>query len=247
MIFDLSGRRALVTGAGGGIGAAIARRLHTQGAHVVLTGRNVSALEHLRNALGIRAEVAVANLRDPGTAAAALRASVLASCGGIDILVANAGISRREPLADTPAATWQEVIEVNLTAVHHLAQAFVPGMAAHGWGRLIAIGSILGETAASGMGAYSASKAGLTGLVKAIALEFAPQGVTANTIAPGYIRTPMMEMNAPEALQAILARIPAGTFGMPEDVAFAALWLASTEARFVTGETLHINGGMFMP
>lgn len=241
-MFDLSGRTALVTGASGGIGRAIAEVLHGQGARLVLAGTRAPALEALRAALGERAVVAVADLRAPGAAD-----DLAAVAGPVDILVANAGISRRSALDATPDAEWDEVLDVNLSAVFRLTRRFAPEMAARGWGRIVAIGSILGTTGADGMGAYSASKAGLAALMKAVALEFAGRGVTANTIAPGYIRTPMMDMNPPEVQREILSRIPVGFFGAPADVAAAVLWLAAAEGRFVTGATIDLNGGMVMP
>ena len=238
--FRLDGRRALVTGASGGIGRAIASLLHAQGAVVVVTGTRADALAEL--AATLPGSIAItADLTRPGEAARVAR-----EAGAIDILVNNAGISRREPLAATGDAHWREVMAVNLDACFALARALVPAMAERGWGRAIGIGSILGSTGAAGMAAYSASKAGLVAMHKALALEFADQGVTANVVAPGYIRTAMMDMNPPATQQAIMARIPVGFFGAPADVAAAVLYLASAEARFVTGATLHVNGGMAM-
>ncbi len=240
-MFDLGGRTALVTGASGGIGRAIAATLHARGAALVLTGRRAAALEALAGELS-GSRVVLADLT--GTEGVARLA---AEAGPVDILVANAGISRRTPLGETPDDEWDAVMEVNLSAVFRLIRAFAPGMAGRGWGRIVAIGSILGTTGAAGMGAYSASKAGLAALMKAVALEFADRGVTANTIAPGYIRTPMMDMNPPEVQREILSRIPVGFFGSPSDVAAATLWLASEEGRFATGATIDLNGGMVMP
>jgi 3-oxoacyl-[acyl-carrier protein] reductase len=240
-MFDLSGRTALVTGASGGIGGAIAAVLHARGAALVLTGTRSAALDALTASLGGNALSIAADLADDKNVA-----RLASSAGLVDILVNNAGISHREPTEGTPDAAWNRVIEVDLGAVFRLCRAILPGMAARRWGRVISIGSILGETGAAQMGPYAAAKAGLVGLTKSLAAEYAPFGVTVNCVAPGYIRTPMMDMNSPEMLAQLLSRIPSGHFGVPEDVAAAVAYLASVEARFVTGATLHINGGMSM-
>jgi 3-oxoacyl-[acyl-carrier protein] reductase len=240
-MFELAGRTALVTGASGGIGGAIATLLHSAGATVILTGRRQEALEALNKRLGENCRRLVADLANRQQLS-----RVVDEAGPVDILVNNAGISHREPTDATGDAAWDQVIEVDLSSVFRLSRALLPAMASRNWGRVISIGSILGQTGATGMGPYSAAKAGLVGLTKALALEFSPAGVTVNCVAPGYIRTPMMDMNPPETLSALLERIPVGFFGSPEDVAGAVLYLASSEARFVTGSTLHINGGMEM-
>lgn len=240
-MFDLSGRTALVTGASGGIGGAIAAVLHARGAALVLTGTRSAALDALTASLGGNALSIAADLADDKNVA-----RLASSAGLVDILVNNAGISHREPTEGTPDAAWNRVIEVDLGAVFRLCRAILPGMAARRWGRVISIGSILGETGAAQMGPYAAAKAGLVGLTKSLAAEYAPFGVTVNCVAPGYIRTPMMDMNSPEMLAQLLSRIPSGHFGGPEDVAAAVAYLASVEARFVTGATLHVNGGMSM-
>jgi 3-oxoacyl-[acyl-carrier protein] reductase len=245
-MFDLSGRRALVTGATGGIGQVIARRLHERGAQIVVTGTRQVALDEVARAIGGSTLAVAADLAGE-KGVASLVASIDEMLGGVDILIANAGISRRTSLEATTTAEWEAVIEVNLSSVFGLVRAVVPAMARRGWGRIVAIGSILGTTGAAGMGPYAASKAGLTGLMKAVALEFAGRGVTANTIAPGYIRTPMMDMNPPEVQQEILSRIPVGFFGTPDDVAACVLWLTGAGGRFVTGATIDVNGGMVMP
>jgi 3-oxoacyl-[acyl-carrier protein] reductase len=241
-MFELAGRTALVTGASGGIGSAIAAALNSAGAKVVLTGTRREALEALKKQLGGKSRSVVADLSDPKQIS-----RLVGEAGPVDILVNNAGISHREPTNATGDVAWDRVIEIDLSSVFRLSRALLPTMAARNWGRVISIGSILGETGAAGMGPYSAAKAGVVGLTKALALEFSPAGVTVNCVAPGYIRTPMMDMNPPEMLSALLERIPVGFFGSPEDVAGAVLYLASSEARFVTGSTLHINGGMEMP
>jgi 3-oxoacyl-[acyl-carrier protein] reductase len=245
-MFDLSGRRALVTGASGGIGQVVAKRLHERGAQVVVTGTRTDVLDEVARAVGGSTLAIPADLATEA-GVASLVASIDEMLGGVDILIANAGISRRTPLEDTATAEWRDVMEVNLSSVFTLTRAVAPAMARRGWGRVIAIGSILGTTGAAGMGPYAASKAGLAGLMKAVALEFADRGVTANTIAPGYIRTKMMDMNPPEVIAGILSRIPVGFFGSPDDVAACVLWLAGQSGRFVTGATIDLNGGMVMP
>jgi 3-oxoacyl-[acyl-carrier protein] reductase len=242
-VFLLDGRRALITGATGGIGAAIARLLRAQGAAVFITGRDQARLDAL--ALELDAPALAIDLVAPGGPDRLATAAVQAM-GGLDILVNNAGISAREPTLDTSDDKWRRVMAADLDCVFPLSRAALAPMKANGWGRIVNISSILAATGLSGMGAYSAAKAGLIGLTKALALEFAADGITVNAIAPGYVRTPMMDMNPPEVKAEILARIPVGFFGEPEDVAAAVLYLASEEARFVTGATLHINGGMAM-
>ena len=240
-MFDLSGRIALVTGASGGIGAAIVAALHDSGAELILTGTRRAALDAMAGALGGKARSIAADLAD-GNEVARLAASV----GPVDILVNNAGVSHREPTEDTPDAAWNRVIEVDLGAAFRLCRALLPGMTTRRWGRVISIGSILGETGAAQMGPYVAAKAGLVGLTKSLAAEYASFGVTVNCIAPGYIRTPMMDMNSEQMLAHLLSRIPVGHFGLPEDVAAAVVYLASVEAKFITGATLDVNGGMSM-
>jgi NAD(P)-dependent dehydrogenase (short-subunit alcohol dehydrogenase family) len=240
-MFDLSGRTALVTGASGGIGGAIAAALHARGAALILTGTRGAALNAVAATLGGNTRSIAADLAEISEVA-----RLASLVGPVDILVNNAGVSHREPTKVTPDAAWNNVIEVDLGAVFRLCRAILPGMAARQWGRVIAIGSILGETGAAQMGPYVAAKAGLVGLTKSLAAEYAIFGVTVNCVAPGYIRTPMMDMNSPEMLAQLLARIPVGHFGAPADVAAAVLYLASSEARFVTGATLHVNGGMSM-
>jgi 3-oxoacyl-[acyl-carrier protein] reductase len=207
----------------------------------VLTGTRETALDELAGSLRRGARVVVADLADPRQVV-----RLAAEAGRIDILVNNAGISHREPTAATADSAWDRLMEIDLSSVFRLSRALLPKMAERKWGRVVSIGSILGETGAPEMGPYSAAKAGMGGLTKALAAEFAPDGVTVNCVAPGYIRTPMMDMNSPETLRRLLERIPVGFFGSPEDIAACVLYLASAEARFVTGATLHINGGMAM-
>ncbi len=242
-VLDLGGRRAVVTGASGGIGAAIARLLRAQGAAVFLTGRDQARLEALARELD--APALAIDLVVPG-AAEGLVTTAAEAMGGLDILVNNAGISAREATLATADDDWRRVMAADLDCIFPLSRAALSLMQPNGWGRIVNISSILAVTGASEMGAYSAAKAGLIGLTKALALEFAAHGITVNAVAPGYIRTQMMDMNPPEVKAEILSRIPAGFFGEPDDVAAAVLYLASAEARFVTGATLHINGGMAM-
>jgi NAD(P)-dependent dehydrogenase (short-subunit alcohol dehydrogenase family) len=244
-VFDLAGKTALITGGSGGIGQAIVRALHTYGAIVTLSGTRLEPMQEVARALGARAHVVAADLTEPEAIAELVRASV-AAMGSIDILVNNAGISHREPTVETADQAWLHVLDVNLTAIFRLTRAVMPSMIARKWGRIINISSILAVTGSPGMGPYAASKAGMIGLTKSLAAEFAEHGVTVNCIAPGYIRTPMMDMNPPEVLEHLLRRIPVGFFGAPDDVAGAVVYLASPAARFITGETVHINGGMAM-
>jgi 3-oxoacyl-[acyl-carrier protein] reductase len=244
-VFDLAGKTALVTGGSGGIGQVIACSLHTYGATVTLSGTRLEPMQEVARGLGARAHVVAANLTQPEAIGELVQAS-LAAMGSIDILVNNAGISHREPTVQTADQAWLQVLDVNLTAVFRLTRAVLPSMTARKWGRIINISSILAATGSPGMGPYVASKAGMIGLTKSLAAEFAKHGVTVNCIAPGYIRTPMMDMNPPELLEELLGRVPVGFFGTPDDVAGAVVYLASPAARFITGETLHINGGMAM-
>lgn len=243
-MFDLSGRRALVTGASGGIGAAIARALHARGAAVVLTGRRAEALEHLAAALGERVAVEVGDVTDP-----AFCEAVVAACekaGGLDILVNNAGVTRDGLLLRLKDEDWQTVLDTNLTAAFRLARAALKGMMRRRFGRIINIGSIVGATGNPGQVNYAAAKAGLIGLTKALAAEVASRGITVNCVAPGFIDTAMTQALDDKQRAALAARIPIGRLGMPEDVASAVVYLASTEAGYVTGATLHVNGGMAM-
>jgi 3-oxoacyl-[acyl-carrier protein] reductase len=243
-MFDLSGRRALVTGASGGIGAAIARALHHGGAAVVLTGRRRDALEALAGELGERVSVEVADLADP-QAPGRLVESVEAA-GGLDILINNAGLTRDNLALRLKDEDWQAVLDVNLSAGFRLIRAALRGMMRRRFGRIVTITSIVAVTGNPGQANYAAAKAGLIGMSKALALEVASRGITVNCIAPGFIDTAMTAALADAQRERLLERIPAGRLGVGADVAAAALYLASDEASYVTGQTLHVNGGMTM-
>ena len=244
-MFDLSGKSALVTGASGGIGGAIARTLHAQGATVVLSGTRTEALEALVAELGERAHPAPADLAEP-EAARALIAAAEAAAGQVDILVNNAGLTRDGLAMRMGDDDWQAVIDVNLSAGFRLARAALRGMLKRRWGRIVAITSVVGATGNPGQANYAASKAGMAGMTKALAAEVAGRGVTANCVAPGFIETAMTDALAEAQREQLLGRIPAGRFGAPDDVAACVAFLASPESAYVTGQTLHVNGGMAM-
>src|SRR5258707_1193832 len=244
-MFDLSGKTALVTGATGGLGSAIARALHQQGAVVALSGTRQEVLDQLAAELKERVHVLACDLADQ----AQLEALVPKSeerMGRLDILVANAGITRDNLLVQLSDAAWDEVIAVNLTASFRLARAAIKGMMRRRSGRIIAITSVVAVTGNAGQANYAAAKAGMIGMIKSVAQEYAKRSVTANCIAPGFIATPMTDKLNEKQRDAILARIPAGRLGTAADVAAAAVFLASDEASYVTGQTLHVNGGMAM-
>jgi 3-oxoacyl-[acyl-carrier protein] reductase len=244
-MFRLDDRVALITGASGGIGAAIARALHAQGATVVLSGTRVAALESLAAELGARAFVASADLALP-EAADGLIAAAEAAAGRLDILVNNAGLTRDGLVLRMKDSDWQAVIEVDLAAPFRLARAALKGMLRRRAGRIISISSIVGATGNPGQANYAAAKAGLVGMSKALAQEVASRGVTVNVVAPGFIETAMTDA-LPEAQRTALAqRIPLGRLGQPGDIAGAVVYLASDAAAWVTGATLHVNGGMAM-
>ena len=244
-MFDLTGKSALVTGATGGIGAAIARGLHAQGARVALTGRREAELAALAAELGERAFVVAADLSDPA-APAALVEKVEAEFGALDILVNNAGLTRDGLALRMGDKDWSDVIEVDLTAPFRLARASLRGMMKRRSGRIISIASIVGVTGNPGQANYAAAKAGLIGMSKALAQEVAPRGVTVNVVAPGFIRTAMTDALNDTQKAALMGRIPLGKMGAVEDIAAAVAYLASDEAAWVTGVTLHVNGGMAM-
>ena len=244
-MFDLTGKTALVTGASGGIGGAIARALHRQGATVAISGTRQEALALLAGELGGRIHVLPCNLADKD-AVEALVPKCEEAMGKLDILVANAGIARDNLLVQMSDQAWDEVIAVNLTATFRLARAAVKGMMRRRFGRIIAITSVVGVTGNAGQANYTAAKAGMIGMIKSIAQEYAKRNVTANAIAPGFIASPMTDKLNDKQREAILARVPAGRMGTGADVAAAAVYLASEEAAYVTGQTLHVNGGMAM-
>ncbi len=247
-MFDLSGRSALVTGGSGGIGGAIARALHRQGAAVAVSGRRSAVLAALVAELGERAHALTADLADPADPGAPDRLvrEAEAAMGQIDILVSNAGITRDALALRLKDEDWQAVIEVNLTAAFRLMRAALRGMLRRRHGRVIAITSVVGVTGNAGQANYAAAKAGLIGLAKSLAAETATRGITVNCIAPGLIMTAMTDKLSEEQRAKIAAQIPMGRFGAAEDVAAAAVFLASAEAGYITGQTLHINGGMAM-
>lgn len=244
-MFDLTGKHALVTGASGGIGADIARALHAAGATVGLSGTREAPLQELAAELGERAHVLPCNLSDP-EAVEALPKAAIAAMGGLDILVNNAGITRDQIFMRMSDEDWASVIDVNLTASMRLCRAVVRPMMKARWGRIINISSIVGATGNPGQVNYAASKAGLVGLTKSIAAEVASRGITANAVAPGFIATAMTDKLTDDQKERINTQIPSGRMGTPEEIAAAVLYLASPEAGYVTGTTLHVNGGMAM-
>jgi 3-oxoacyl-[acyl-carrier protein] reductase len=244
-MFDLTGKAALVTGATGGIGGAIARALHGQGAAVAISGTRRDVLEQLAAELKDRVHVVTCNLADKDEVEKLVPAAeeVL---GGLDILVNNAGITRDNIFMRLKDEDWDEVIAVDLSAVFRLSRAAVRGMMRKRSGRIISITSVVGVTGNAGQGNYAAAKAGIIGMTKSLAQEVASRGVTVNCIAPGFIETPMTDALNDKQKEAVLARIPAQRFGGVLDVAAAAVYLASNEAGYMTGQTLHVNGGMAM-
>ena len=244
-MFRLDGKAALVTGASGGIGEAIAAALHAQGAAVALSGTRREALDALAGRLGERAHVCPADLRDPD-AAEALVAAAEQAAGPLHILVNNAGLTRDMLALRMADADWQAVLEVDLSAPFRLARAALRGMLRRRAGRIVNIGSIVGATGNAGQANYAAAKAGLIGLTKALAQEVAPRGVTVNAVAPGFVVTPMTEALSEQQRARIAGAIPLARLGQPSDIAAAVVYLASDEAGWVTGATLHVNGGMAM-
>jgi 3-oxoacyl-[acyl-carrier protein] reductase len=244
-MFDLTGRTALVTGATGGIGGSIARALHAQGATVALSGTRREVLDQLAAELGERTHVLPANLADKDDVEA-LVPRAEETMGQLDILVANAGITKDNLFVQLRDEDWDQVLAVNLTATFRLARAAVRGMMRRRHGRIIGISSVVGVTGNPGQSNYVAAKAGMIGMMKAIAQEYAKRGVTANCIAPGMIQTAMTDKLNEKQREAIMGRIPSARLGTPSDIAGAAVYLASDEAAYVTGQTLHVNGGMAM-
>jgi 3-oxoacyl-[acyl-carrier protein] reductase len=244
-MFDLTGKGALVTGASGGIGAAVARMLHANGANVALSGTRAERLEALAAELGERAHVVPTDLSD-GAAVDALPAAAESALGSLDILINNAGLTRDNLAMRMKDDEWQSVIDVNLTAAFRLSRAVLRGMMKARWGRIVNVTSVVGATGNPGQVNYAASKAGLTGMSKALAQEVASRGVTVNCVAPGFIETAMTDALNEAQKEAIMGRIPAARLGSVDDVAACALFLASDEASYVTGQTIHVNGGMAM-
>lgn len=244
-MFDLSSRRALVTGATGGIGEAVARALHAQGASVAISGTRAEKLEALAGDLKERVHVCPCNLSDLD-AVDALPKTASEAMGGLDIVVSNAGVTRDNLMMMMKPDAWEEVIKINLTAYFRLAKASLRGMTKQRFGRIIGVTSVVGVTGNAGQANYAASKAGMIGMSKSLAQEVASRNVTVNCIAPGFIATAMTDALNDQQKAAILGKIPAGAMGTPEDIAAAAVYLASEEARYVTGQTLHVNGGMAM-
>ena len=245
-MFDLTGKVALVTGASGGIGGAIAKALHGQGATVVLSGTRQDALDKVKAELGERAFTVIANLSDPASVEALPKAAEEAAGAPIDILVNNAGITRDNLFMRMKDEEWAAVIAVNLTACFKLSRAMLRGMMKKRWGRIIQITSVVGETGNPGQGNYAAAKAGLVGMSKSLAAEVASRNITVNCVAPGFIQTAMTEVLTDQQKEAISTRIPAGRMGTPEEIAAAVVFLAAPESAYITGETVQINGGMAM-
>ena len=244
-MFDLTGKCALVTGASGGIGADIARTLHAAGATVGLSGTRVEPLEALAAELGERAHVLPCNLSD-ADAVAALPKAAAEAMGSVDILVNNAGITRDNLFMRMSDEEWQSVLNVNLTSTFKLCKGVMRGMMKARWGRIINISSVVGSTGNPGQANYAASKAGMIGMSKSLAYEVASRGITVNAVAPGFIATAMTEKLTDDQKTAIMGQIPAGRMGEAHEIASAVLYLASPEAAYVTGTTLHVNGGMAM-
>lgn len=244
-MYDLNDKSALVTGASGGIGSAIARKLHAAGAKVALSGTRQEPLERLAEELGERAYILPCNLSDMA-AVEVLPKQAIETLGSLDILVNNAGITRDNLFMRMSDEEWQSVIDVNLTATMKLCKGALRGMMKSRWGRIINISSIVGATGNPGQGNYAASKAGMVGMSKSLACEVASRGITVNVVAPGFIATAMTDKLADDRKEAILAQIPAGRMGAAEDIASAVAFLASDGSGYVTGSTLHVNGGMAM-
>jgi 3-oxoacyl-[acyl-carrier protein] reductase len=244
-MFDLTGKTALVTGASGGIGGAVARALHGAGAKTVLSGTRLAVLDSLRAELGERAFTAVADLSDPAAGDRLLKAAEDAA-GPVDILVNNAGLTRDQLVIRMKDDDWNQVIDVDLSAGFRLARAGLRGMMRRRWGRIIAITSVVAATGNPGQANYAAAKAGTVGFAKALAAEVASRGITVNCVAPGFIATAMTDALTPEQKERLSGSIPMGRIGTPDEVAACVLFLASDDARYVTGHCLHVNGGLAM-
>ncbi|MGR3803863.1 3-oxoacyl-[acyl-carrier-protein] reductase [Marinibacterium profundimaris] len=244
-MFDLTGKSALVTGASGGIGGAIAKALHGAGANVGLSGTRTEPLEALAAELGERAFVLPCNLGD-AEALAALPKDAAAAMGAVDILVNNAGITRDNLFMRMSDDEWNQVLDVNLTATFKLCRGVLRGMMKARWGRIVNISSVVGATGNPGQGNYAAAKAGMIGMSKSLAYEVASRGITVNAVAPGFIETAMTDKLTDDQRSGILTNVPAGRMGTPEEIAAGVLYLSSPEAGYVTGATLHVNGGLAM-
>lgn len=246
-LFDLSGLTALVTGATGGLGSAIAASLHRQGAFVVLSGTRREALEQLGHSLGERVSLCPCDLSDAAAVEALVpQAETMSPSGALDILVNNAGITRDGLFIRLKDEDWERVITVNLTSAFRLSRAVLKGMMKRRFGRLINISSVVGVTGNAGQGNYAASKAGLIGMTKSLAAEVANRAITVNAIAPGFIESPMTDVLNEKQREKILQTVPAGSLGKGSDIGAAVVYLASREASYVTGHTLHVNGGLAM-
>ena len=245
-MFDLSGKTALVTGASGGIGKAIAVALHGQGAQVVLSGTRLEALETLAAELGPRTALVTANLGDAASVDGLLDGAEAAAGAPVDILVSNAGLTRDGLLMRMKDEDWDTVIRVNLEAYFRLTRSAMRGMMKRRYGRIIGVTSVVGVTGNPGQTNYAASKAGMIGFSKSLAQEVATRGITVNCVAPGFISSPMTDVLNETQRAGILTRIPAGRLGEGAEIAAACVYLASDEAAYVTGQTLHVNGGMVM-
>jgi 3-oxoacyl-[acyl-carrier protein] reductase len=245
MMFDLTGKTALVTGASGAIGGDIARAMHAQGATVAISGTRQEVLDTLAGELGARVHVLPCDLSD-AAAVEKLIPDAEAKMEKVDILVANAGVNADNLFVNLTDEAWDKVIAVNLTATFRLTRAAVKSMMRRRWGRIIGITSVVGFTGNPGQGNYTASKAGMVGMMKSVAAEYAKRNVTANCIAPGIVASPMIDKLNDKQREAILGRVPAGKLGTGNDIAAAAVYLASEEAQYVTGQTIHVNGGMAM-
>lgn len=244
-MFDLTGKKALVTGATGGIGAEIAKALHAQGAEIVISGRREDALNNLASELGGRTHVIACDLADQG-AVAELVGQAEEAMEGLDILINNAGLTKDNLAMRLKDEDWQAVLDVNLTASFVLARSALRGMMKRRFGRIIGITSVVGVTGNAGQSNYAASKAGMIGMSKALAQEVASRGITVNCIAPGFIATPMTDALNDKQKDAIITTVPAGRLGTSDEIAAASVYLASDEAAYVTGQTIHVNGGMVM-
>lgn len=245
-MFDLNGKTALVTGATGGLGSAIARAFHAQGAHVVLSGTRESVLEQLAGELGERTSAVAANLADPAAVDGLVDAAEAAAGKPLDVMVANAGITRDGLLLRMKDEDWEAVLKVNLESYFRLSRAAAKGMMRRRFGRIIGITSVVGVMGNPGQANYAASKAGMIGFSKSLAQEVATRGITVNCVAPGFIESPMTDALTEQQKAAILQTIPSARLGKGSDVAAACVYLASDEAGYVTGQTLHVNGGMAM-